>query len=84
MCELNCSINQLKIYFFQNKRVLSDATYKIIVEGYPILTIGTTDQCRSFHPFGFAIVFREREEDFEFMFNAVKSAVKSTSSNDYP
>ena len=63
--------------------MLSDAAYKIIVEGYPILTKGTTDQCRSLHPFGFAIVFREREEDFEFMFNEVKSAVKLTSSNNY-
>ena len=61
ICELNCSINHLKINFFQNKRVLSDATYKIIVEGYPILTIGTTDQCRSFHPLDLQLCL-EREK----------------------
>ena len=32
--------------FFQNKRITADATYKIIAEGYPVLTVGTTDQTR--------------------------------------
>jgi hypothetical protein len=46
-------------------RVLADATYKLVVEGFPILTIGTTDKSRQFHPFGYAMVYRERQEDFE-------------------
>ena len=37
-----------------------------------MLTVGTTDECRVFHPFGFAIVLRERASDFEFLFNSVK------------
>ena len=51
---------------------MADATYKIIIEGFPLLTVGTTDECRVFHPFGFAIVLRERASDFEFLFNSVK------------
>lgn len=41
---------------FKNNRVLADATYKIFIEGFPRYTIGATDECLMFHPFGFAIV----------------------------
>ena len=61
-------------------RVLADATYKLVVEGFPILTIGTTDKSRQFHPFGYAMVYRERQEDFEFLFRAVKKAAELTRS----
>ena len=44
------------------------------MEGYPCLTVGTTDKNKSFHPFGLAIVFRETEEDFSFVFNAIKKS----------
>ena len=39
--------------------MLSDATYKSTLEGYPILIVGTTDQSRQFHPFGYAITTEE-------------------------
>ena len=61
-------------------RVLADATYKLVVEGFPILTIGTTDKSRQF---GYAMVYRERQEDFEFLFRAVKKAAELTTSKEY-
>ncbi len=39
----------------KNDHVLADGTYKIIVEGFPVLTIGTTDRQRSIHHFGYAM-----------------------------
>ena len=42
------------------------------------MTIGTTDKTRQFHPFGYAMVFRERCEDFHFLLNAVKKAAEQT------
>ena len=62
---------------------MADATYKLIVEGFPVLTIGTTDKTRQFHPFGYAMVFRERSEDFHFLFNAVKNAADLTAQIKY-
>jgi hypothetical protein len=55
---------------------MSDATYKILVEGWPILTVGTTDKCKCFHPFGYAIVSTETWEDFKFYFDAIKKGAK--------
>ena len=66
-----------------NKLILSDATYKIIVEGYPVLTVGTTDYCRTFHPFGYAIVCSETHEDFSFYFLAIKNAAKNAFNYEY-
>ena len=48
-----------------------------------ILTIGKTDRCRQFHPFGYAVVKNEEASDFQFMFNAVKKSVKQIFSIDY-
>ena len=54
-----------KLFFsFQNAHTMSDATYKIVYEGYPVLTIGTTDKSKQFHPFGLAITYEEQTEDF--------------------
>ena len=63
--------------------MLADATYKLVVEGFPILTVGTTDKTRQFYPFGYAMVFRERCEDFQFLFNSVKKAAEQITSAEY-
>jgi hypothetical protein len=55
---------------------LADATYKLTIEGYPILTCGTTDKEKIFHPFGIALCFSEKEDDFAFVFDAIKQAAK--------
>ena len=54
---------------------MSDATYKIVYEGYPVLTIGTTDKSKIFHPFGLAITYEEQTEDFEFVFKSIKETI---------
>ena len=56
-------------------RGVSDATYKIITEKYPVLTVGTTDKDRAFHQFGYALVVEEKGEDFEFVFKTIKNNV---------
>ena len=33
----------------------TDATYKLMWQGFPVLMIGTTDKDRRYHPFGLAI-----------------------------
>lgn len=55
----------------------TDGTYKLIWQGYPVLQIGTTDKHRSFHKFGIAVCTNERASDYEFIFAAVKKAVKT-------
>ena len=65
----------------KNNRVLADGTYKIICERFPVLTIGTTDCNRSLHQFGYGIVSRERIEDYEFLFAAVKKGVRLAHGN---
>ena len=42
-----------------------------------MLTVGTTDQTRMFHPFGFAIVVHEEWQDFRFMFDSIKKAINN-------
>lgn len=45
-------------------------------QGYPVLLVGLTDSNRKFHPFGVCVATRERAEDFAFLFNSIKTAVK--------
>ena len=54
-----------------NDHILADATYKLVLEGYPCITVGTTDKQKSFHPFGLAICFNEKDEDFKFVFESI-------------
>ena len=55
--------------------VQTDATYKLIWQGYPFLLVGTSDANYVFHPFAVAITKGEAEEDFEFIFRSVSKAV---------
>jgi len=43
-----------------------------VIEGWPVLTIGTTDQCRSFHPYGYAIVSGGKDSDFAFIYESIR------------
>ena len=67
--------------FAINDHILSDATYKILIEGFPILTVCTTDKCKVFHPFGFAVV--SSETDFSFYFSAFKKSIKESNETIY-
>lgn len=53
----------------------ADATYKIVWQGFPMLVVGVTDQCRAFHPVAVAVCISEAEKDFEFIFSAVKQGL---------
>lgn len=58
-----------------SKKIHSDATYKLVWEGFPILVVGTTDMDRHFHPFGLAACSNEKTGDFIFIFEALVSGV---------
>lgn len=52
----------------------TDATYKLMWQGYPVLMVGTTDADHVFHPFALAVTKGETEEDFAFIFGALHEA----------
>ena len=47
---------------------LADATYKLTYENFPIITGGTTNRKKNFHPFRLAICRTEKDDDFGFFF----------------
>lgn len=55
--------------------VQTDATYKLIWQGYPVLCIGARDANYAFHSFAVAIIKKETQEDFAFIFQSIKKAV---------
>ncbi len=63
--------------------MLADATYKLNNEGYPVLTCGTSDKEKVFHPFGLALTLNEKTEDFAFLFGSIKEAAKKAHNIDY-
>ena len=62
---------------------VSDATYKLIFEEYPVFTVGNIDKDKHFHPFGLGIASNEEETDFGFIFSSVKNAAKKINNNIY-
>jgi len=62
---------------------LADATYKLLWGSFPVLTIGTTDKTKSFHPFGLVVTREEKDVDFQFMFEAVRETVKVVTSQNF-
>lgn len=71
---------ELKIVF-STRRLLSlctksvlvqtDATYKLVWQGYPVLLVGTSDAAKKFHPYAAAVTKGETAQDFEFLFRAL-------------
>ncbi|CAF1431807.1 unnamed protein product [Rotaria magnacalcarata] len=59
-----------------SSHVCSDATYKLVWQGFPVLIVGTTDLNKAFHPFGLAICSNEKTKDFEFIFNCIQIGLK--------
>lgn len=49
-----------------------DATYKLIVEGFPLIICGTIDMMRQFHPICAMIASSEDNRDFTYVFEAMK------------
>jgi len=53
-----------------------DGTYKLTVLGYPLVVVGTQDVDHKFRLIGMAIVRHEREEDYYFILESLKSAIQ--------
>lgn len=78
--------------FYSTKRLLYtalsahaihiDATYKIVIQGYPILIIGVTDFDKHFHLSGLAICTNESSADFQFMFETLMYGVQLVTEQD--
>lgn len=58
------------------KRIHVDATYQLNLQGYPLIVIGNTDSNRSFYPLAFALTSTESTDDYNFVFSALKSAIR--------
>ncbi|RNA32158.1 hypothetical protein BpHYR1_024800, partial [Brachionus plicatilis] len=54
----------------------TDSTYKLVWNGYKVLLVGSCDREKKFHPFGIAVTMCEKNQDFEFLFYALKETVK--------
>lgn len=81
-----------KIFFTTRRLILltqsadhiaADATFKLTWINYPVLLCGTTDKNKSFHPFGLMLSRHQSEEDFEFMFKAIKEQAKNIYDYDF-
>jgi hypothetical protein len=46
----------------------TDATYKLMWQGFPLLLCGTIDKNKAFHPICLMISKHETEKEFKFMF----------------
>lgn len=64
--------------------IVTDATYKVNFNGFPLLVVGTTDLARRFHPFGIMLSKRETEADFAFMFRSLHDTARSLGVNCQP
>lgn len=53
-----------------------DATYKLNWMGFPLIIMGTVDREKKFHPLIYACSSHERTEDYAFVFQSVKDAIR--------
>ena len=51
--------------------------------GHPIFLIGLMDRRKRFHPISVSVCTNEREEDYEFIFSAVKDILKKLHDHDW-
>ncbi len=63
--------------------IITTSLLKILIEGFIILTLGTSDKNGRFHPFGYAISKTERDDDFARCFNALKKGIRLACDSDY-
>ena len=65
------------------RHIIYDATYNLIVEGFPCFTVGNSDRNKKFPGFGLGITSHETKEDFVFVFNAVQVIVNKICAINY-
>lgn len=56
--------------------IQTDATYKLIWNGFPVFVLGTTDKNKKFHLIAIGVSTNEKQEDFEFMISSLKASVE--------
>lgn len=61
----------------------ADGTYKLIWQGYPVLMVGTSDCDRKYHPFGLIVSTNETAQDYEFVFQSLKTGLKRIFNYDF-
>lgn len=49
----------------------TDATYKLIYQGHPVIIVGHVDKARRFHPISLSITTTEKNEDFTYIFDSI-------------
>ncbi|GBM35770.1 hypothetical protein AVEN_108967-1 [Araneus ventricosus] len=68
------STKRLLRLMIKTEGVQTDATYKLIWHGYPVLIFGSSDMNRGFYPFAIAVCNNETESDFAIIFNSVRDS----------
>lgn len=63
---LNCTMSDI---------VVCDATYKLLFSGYPLIVVGTVDMHKHFHLIAVALVSTETTDDYQWVFENVKTAL---------
>lgn len=53
-----------------------DATYKVVLQKFSLVLIGSNDKWNKYHPFGIAVVARERKEDYFLIFTKFKEGLE--------
>ncbi|CAF4641731.1 unnamed protein product [Rotaria sp. Silwood2] len=66
-----------------SSHLCSDATYKLVWQGFPVLIIGTTDLNKAFHPFGLAIYLLKPTALICDAADSIKNGLKNVFGNSY-
>lgn len=61
----------------EQKVIGIDATYKLNWLDYPLMVYGTVDREKKFHPLAYACCSHEQTHDFQFIFQSIKTAIKT-------
>lgn len=69
------STKRLLKHAVKSKTVHADGTYKIMVQGYPVLVVGISDADKHFHLCGIGITSSESTADYTFLFNSLRIGV---------
>lgn len=79
--------------FYSTKRLLrtasssktmhADGTYKLIIQGFPVLVIGVSDYAKNFHVTGLAICSNETSADYKFIFESLRKGISMVSTEPY-
>jgi len=62
--DLRCFLTTRRL--ISNALKSADGTYKVIWQKHTLITAGTTDKSKAWHPFGVMPTKREKSKDYEF------------------